>query len=205
MEASGEVDGDGDEPPANIDGDEGDGPRVSRAGRPRSIRRSVPLVAPLALCFLVATGDKFAHGHGGYPEPHVDTAGLWKGANALAGMALVRWIHHANADVRTVPDTCRPYCLEAQAQVRSLITGFVYYEVVEVVRTRQWPTARQVTVSALHGLASAAEWIFASGQDAEVSMAMDSVLESWQEAHEIVPPMEFDFLHVRPFGHSAFL
>ena len=161
MGPAGEIDGDGDEPPGDIDGD-GEVPLVvRRRGRPRAIRQDcIPEVVPFALCYLVASAAKHALGHG--DEPHVDEARWWAGEAALAGMVLIRWAHHANADVRTVPESSSSYCLHAQAQVRGLMSEFVCYEALEYFRPSHWPIVRQLIVSSLRRLAIAAEWRLAA-------------------------------------------
>ena len=74
-----------------------------------------PQHGQLAICVVVASGSKFAHGV--RMRSDVD--------DAIAGVLLIIWVIRNSCDVHSAPASCRQQCIDAQVAVSVPITGFV--------------------------------------------------------------------------------
>lgn len=154
----------------------------------RHVRRARPIAegplgeGPLAICFLVASARKRSLGHGMHPEPHESAARLFTGPDALAGIALLRWVHHNSRDYRSVDPEAVPDCRIAQMAVLTPISGFVYYKVLALAMSTSWPRADHLSPALLRRAAQTVFWTSCDDVDSQV-VQFDDLIDSLGMSH----------------------
>ena len=178
------VDGDGGAPSGAVDGD---GP--PRAARRRGRRagatvQAIPESGPWAICYLIASTNRFAYGHDMRAEPHPMLDQWWRWEQSLAGAAILRWTRHMSCDWSTAPACCSNACKCAQRQVAGSVSGFLYYEVLQWCRCSEWPRAEPLCMSAIEEAALRTRWVPLESDSMHGAETFDDIVQAWSDATE---------------------
>ena len=117
MEADQGVDGDANHPAGGVDGDENAIPRDRRHRRARAGEANINASVRPALCFLVASGRRWAIQGGRAHVVHPDANHLFDGEQTVGGCVLTSWTFFQTTDSSRVPVECVEACQIAQRLV----------------------------------------------------------------------------------------
>ena len=176
------VSGDGSDD-ASVDGDAG-GEEV----RPLVRRRApeVPLEQLLeggpTVCFLIASGGKFAlKGPRGY-EAHPDVHGLWDGEDSLMGVVLTKYKVMEFASWQDLPASCQAIGGHAQNQIKGKLGGFVVYNSLCFGLPQSFVRVRSAATHDLRNAALSREWSTLCLRSApSASMSLEEMLATWRQ------------------------